>query len=277
MANIKIILYLALLLKIISSANVNQKAPFNSDDFEKCLKINKENIQNMSSMTTKTCSSLNSSFKNKKDKCCRITLNYDTLQQLKQNFGEDWKKKVAQMYNFDEKLSEKEIREKYVPVKKQNLCSLMTGDEDYNSNYLYGSTIFSYDGKVTYDCGNGEKSFDGKKYNPKKQQYKLFKDMFNCQFQTTESNCHKSASKFISNDMLACWNKVNKYDKNYGFPAREECRGYQASLYKTEFKKKFKDYVRRSEKIEETWYCVDQKGKKIQIYMNTFTGKFNIK
>jgi hypothetical protein len=276
MANIKNILYLTLLLKIISSANLKEKVPFDSDDFKNCLNKNKENIQNMSSMTTKTCSSLNSSFKNKKDKCCKITINYDTLQQLKLNFGEDWKKKAAQLYRFDEKLSEKEIREKYVPVKKQNLCSLMTGDEDYNNNYLYGSTIFSYDGKVTYDCGNDEKSFDGKKYSPKKQQYKLLKDMLDCQFQTTESNCHKSASKFITKDMLACWNKVNKYDKNYGHPDREECRGYQVSQYKTEFKQKFKDYLRRSEKIEETWNCVDKSGKKIKIYMNTFTGKFNL-
>ena len=276
MANIKQILYLALLLSIIYSATVIQKVPFDSYDFEKCLNKNKENIQNISSMSTKTCTSLNSSFKNKKDKCCKITVNYDTLQQLKQNFPEDWKKKAAQLYRFDEKLSEKEIREKYVPVKKQNLCSLMTGDEDYNSNYLYGSSIFSYDGKVTYDCGSGEKSFDGKKYSPKKQQYKLFKDMLDCQFQTTESNCHKSASKFITKDMLACWNKVNKYDKNYGHPDKEQCRGYQVKDYKNEFKRIFKDYLRRSEKIEETWNCVDKSGKKRRIYMNTYTGKFNL-
>ena len=155
MANINHFLYLALLLKLIS-ADVIPNVPFDSGDFERCFNKNKENIQNLSSMTTKTCSSLNSSFRNKKDKCCLITINYDTLQQLKTNFPEDWKKKAAQLYGFDEKLSEKEIREKYVPIKKQNLCSLLTGDEDYNSYYLYGNSLYSYDGKATYDCGNGE-------------------------------------------------------------------------------------------------------------------------
>lgn len=275
MASIKQFLYLALLFNIIYAAN-NQNVPFDSGDFEKCLYINKNNIQNLSTMSTKTCTSLNSSFRNKKDKCCRLTINYDTLQQLKQNFPEDWKKKAAQLYRFDENLSEKEIREKYVKVQKQNICSLLTGDEDFNKNYLYGSSIFSYDGKVTYDCGSGEKSFDGKIYSPKKKQYKLFKDMFDCQFQTTEANCFNAASKFVTNEMLACWNKVNKYDKEYGHPEKEECRGYQVKDYKKELQKTYKNLINRREKIEETWTCVDKSGKKRKIYMNTYTGQFKL-
>ena len=272
MVNIKNILYLILLLTIISSANADIKPPFDNDDFGKCLEKN-GNIQNLSSMTTKTCTSLNSSFKNENDKCCRITINYDTLKQLKQNFGEDWKKRAAQMYGFDENLSEKEIREKYVPIKKQYLCGLITGDEDYNSYYLYGNSLYSYDGKATYDCGNGEKSFDGKTYSPKQQIYKQFKDIFDCQIQTTESDCHKSASKFLSNGVIACWNKVNKYE---GFPDSEECKAYLMSEYKSEFKSKYQYYLSRRDKIEETWNCRDKSGTNIQIYMNTFTGKFNI-
>jgi len=101
---------------------------------------------------------------------------------IKVKFSWRLEKKAAQLYRFDENLSEKEIKEKYVKVQKQNLCSLLTGDEDFNKNYLYGSSVFSYGGKVTYDCGSGEKSFDGKTYNQKKKQYKLFKDMFDCQF-----------------------------------------------------------------------------------------------
>jgi len=275
MASIKQFLFLALLFSTIYAAN-NQNVPFDSGDFEKCLNINKNNIQNLSTMSTKTCTSLNSSFKNKKDKCCKITINYDTLQQLKQNFPEDWKKKAAQLYRFDENLSEKEIREKYVKVQKQNLCSLLSGDEDFNKNYLYGSSVFSYGGKVTYDCGSGEKSFDGKTYSPKKKQYKLFKDMFDCQFQTTEANCFKTASKFLTNEMLACWNKVNKYDKEYGHPDREQCRGYQVKDFKSEFQRKYKDLLSSREKIEETWTCVDKSGKKRKIYMNTYTGKFKL-
>jgi len=82
MAIIKQFLYLALLFSTIYAA-INQNVPFDSGDFEKYLDINKNNIQNLSNMTTKTCTSINTSFRNKKDKCCKITINYDTLQQLK--------------------------------------------------------------------------------------------------------------------------------------------------------------------------------------------------
>ena len=272
MAHIKQVLYLALLLKIIYSASVKERTHSDSDDFRECHNKSKE-AENMSSITTNICTSLNSKLE--KNKCCRITVNYDALKRLKMNYPKDWKKKASELkvIGFDENLSEEKIKEKY--VKKQSLCTLMTSDEDSNNFSLYGFSTFGIDGKTIYDCGNGEKTFNGKKYTPKKQKYKLLKDNLECRFQMTESNCYKSASKFKSNDMLACWNKVNKYDKNNGNPDREVCEGYQLSKYKTEFTKKFKEYLKRTAKIEETWNCVDKSGKKIKIYMNTFTGKFS--
>ena len=32
--------------------------------------------------------------------------------------------------------------------------------------------------------------------------------------------------------MLACWNKIVKYDTKYGHPDKEECNGYQVKEYK---------------------------------------------
>ena len=66
---------------------------------------------------------------------------------------------------------------------------------------------------------------------------------------------------------------MNKYE---GFSESEKCKAYLISEYKSDFKDKYQYYLSRRDKIEETWNCVDKSGKNIQIYMNTFTGKFNI-
>jgi hypothetical protein len=274
MSYIKLYLYLILLLKIFSSESLNfledEKSLFNSEDLDKCFKYT-DKIQNMSPTTTNPCSSINSSLELKENKCCRCTADYDPLKEMKKYFPEnaDWKKELSKIYGFDENLSEKEIREKYFKIIKKNFCLLMTEDEEFNNYNLYANVVNILDGIVTYDCGDGEKSFDPMKYSPEKQQYKLLKDKFDCKFQNNESSCHKTASKFMSDDMLACWHKIES-------PHMVRCFGYQESEYKDIFKKMFKDYLKRSDKIEETWSCVNKKGKEIKIYMNTFTGEFSI-
>ena len=174
------------------------------------------------------------------------------------------------MYGFDENLPEEEIREKYFKITKKNFCSLMTEDEDFSNFNLYSNLIlFNSEGKVIYDCGDGEKSFDPKKYIPQKKEFKSFKDMFDCRSKNNETSCHKAASKFASDDMLAYWHKNEN-------PGLVRCFGYQESEYKDKFKRMFKDYLKRNDKIEDTWSCANKNGKVIKIYMNTITGKFSI-
>ena len=80
---------------------------------------------------------------------------------------------------------------------------------------------------------------------------------------------------------MACWNTLNNYKNDYGYstPGREECKGYLVSDYKSDFTTRFKEYNIHEYQdspyadIEETWNCFDRSGKKIQIYMNTITGK----
>ena len=268
MANIKKILFLILLLKIFSSESLNEKNIFDSDDIKTCFKYS-EKIKNISPITANPCSSINSSLELKQNKCCRCTVDYDPLQEIKNYFpeNEDWKKQISKMYGFDENLPEEVIREKYFKITKKNFCSLMTEDEDFNNLNLYSNAILiSHDkGKVTYDCGDGEKTFDPKKYIPQKQQYKSIKDLIDGRFQNNEASCHKTAS----DNMLACWHKIEN-------PDLVRCFGYQESEYKEKFKNRFKDYLKRNEKIEESWSCANKNGKVIKIYMNTFTGKFSI-
>ena len=268
MANIKHFLYLTLLLIIFSSEN--EKSLFESEDLDKCFKYT-EKIQGKSSTTSNPCSTINSSLELETNQCCRGTADYDRLKEMKKYFPEnaDWKKELAKIYGFDENLPEETIREKYFPTIKRNFCILMTEDKDFNDYYLYANVINRLEGIVTYDCGDGEKSFDPTKYSPQKEEYKVYKDKLDCRSQNSESSCHKFASKFMSDDMIACWQPIEN-------PALVRCHGYQESEYKDEFKKMFKDYLKRSEKIEETWSCVNKSGKEIKIYMNTFTETFSI-
>ena len=93
MANIKKILYLTLLLKIVYSEIVISDNYVDKDDAEKCFGQSRENLKNNTLVTTSTCSSVNSSFKRKNDKCCRVTISIDTLGELKKNFlkiGKEW-------------------------------------------------------------------------------------------------------------------------------------------------------------------------------------------
>ena len=77
MVNIKVIFYIALLLNINLSLGIELDI-FDDDDFKKCNDQNKNN--------TNDCSSINPSLKLKEDKSFRITLNYDTLQKLKDSY-----------------------------------------------------------------------------------------------------------------------------------------------------------------------------------------------
>ena len=267
MVNIKLIFNIALFLKINLSLSKIKLDIVDYDDLEKCNDQTKNN--------TNECSLINSSLKLKEDQCCRITINYDILQNLKDSYSENWKKMASHIYGFDENLSEEEIKEKYVKNKKQNVCSLMNGDEDFNNYILYESSRFSIGGKITYDCGDGEKFYKTKEYIPKQHKFKILKDTIECLRQKNETDCHNSASKFLTDDVLACWNIANYNDRKYGYPDIEKCQGYLKSEYKERFTSMFKHYI-NYKKFEETWNCIDKNGKKIQIYMNTITGKFKI-
>jgi hypothetical protein len=209
MANIEIILYIALSLIIISSEAIVFDIPIDEKDIKRCQDLSEED-----SITTNTCTSINSSLKSKQGKCCKFTINMDTLERFKSTYSDNWRKIGAEQYGFDENLPEEEIRELYIKNEKKNLCSMMIGNEEFDNYVLYGTSLFSIGRKITYDCGDGKKSYNGKNYNPKNKQLKELKDLFECQVQTNKTNCFNAASKFLTNDILACWNKVNKVSKN---------------------------------------------------------------
>ena len=93
---------------------------------------------------------------------------------------------------------------KYVRIKKKelkrnskfNTCAIVTEDEDFNNFYFYSTSLVCVDHSVTYDWGNGEKSYKKKEFTPKKKLYKKFKDLLDCHNKSSKENCHKTSSKF---------------------------------------------------------------------------------
>ena len=211
---IKLILLIALLNNVNLSINLEDLDIFDLDDYKMCTE--NDNIIG-------ECSSINSNLKLKEDKCCDFTAYIDPLKVLKNRYHEDWKKKASQKYGFDENLSEEEIREKYVKIEKQTVCNLFTREEEYQDLILYEISKLSYDDKVYYDCGDGEKSYKTKEFIPKLQKYKILKDYFEGIMQFNEENCLNSASKFLTDDVLICWNKINFYDIGYDSIGLELC------------------------------------------------------
>ena len=59
---------MVLLLRLITPFNADEESPFDEDSFDECYQLNKEKLQ---------CTSINSSLKSKRNKYCRITINYD--------------------------------------------------------------------------------------------------------------------------------------------------------------------------------------------------------
>ena len=158
MSNLKLILFIALFLKINLSISEEELKDLNldKDDYIKC---GSQNEKYMSSASTNKCSSINSSLKLKEDRCCRFTMDIDVLQRIKETFPETWRKKYAEVFGFDENLSEKEIKEKYVKNRKESSCMLMTGDEDFRNYILYQYSKLGIGGIINYDCGDGEKIY----------------------------------------------------------------------------------------------------------------------
>ena len=210
MENIKLILYIAFSLIVISLEDIIIDKSIDEKDMRKCQAPN-ENEDD--SITTNTCTSINSSFNIKQSKCCKFTINVDTLERFKAIYSDNWRKIGAEQYGFDENLPEEEIRELYIKNEKRNLCSMMVGNEEFDNYVLYANTLNSIGRKITYDCGDGKKSYNGKNYNPKKKELKELRDIFECQIQTNRTNCFNTASNLLTNDILACWNKVNKVNK----------------------------------------------------------------
>jgi len=75
-----------------------------------------------------------------------------------------------------------------------------------NSIILYGTSLNTIDGIIKYDCGEGQKVFNGKEFHPTNKEEILDKqviDLFLLSY--TEKDCLKKGKKFSDDDYQLCW------------------------------------------------------------------------
>jgi hypothetical protein len=132
-------------------------------------------------------------------KCCFYSGKIDPLFFYKKQYGENWKKIIAQSKGYDLNISEEEIRKKLTEnIEERNNCQyVMKGS---NNILLYEASLTTIDGIVKYDCGEGQKIFNKKEfYSISKEEiiYKQVIDFFLLSY--TEKDYLKSGIK-LSDD-----------------------------------------------------------------------------
>ena len=203
--------------------------------------------------------------------CCKISLNSDTLFSYKLNFGEDWRKKLAELYNIDENITEEELREKYFLPQEMNMCQIMI--KSISNLLLYQFSLLSTDGLVKYDCGEGEKTFNVKEYHPTDEDEIFDKDMADCQTEISEKNCQKKGMRVSSNDAQCCWcEKIPLSQETLPFKTKG-CDSYGITNFKEHLTKDLNINKARNLKFEQKCECYNKSGKTNKGSFNTVTGE----
>ena len=267
MSFIKLLLFSLLFLQLSS-----QEEGLVQEDFGKCMQTNF-----MGAVTTEDCTAVTDLLESTGDykgQCCRMTFQSDALDAYKRMFGDDWKEKLIEQYELDEDVTDDEIREKLGLKNEQSVCSLLT--KIGKNTQLYTMALQSLDGEVTYDCGDGEETFNVKDFAPMTDYEKLNKDMSDCGTAADEKSCNKKASKLLTDGAQCCWcesSTIGNAIFNFGF---QNCIGYPTNDLERYLNTTAKNYqgfgMGMTMKMKITCSCLDKSGKSTSILINTATG-----
>jgi len=271
MSVLNIILFYFLIIN--STANrIDLAFKHNREDMEKC-----ERVSRNQEATLERCIEITPTFKGPKryeSKCCMITSKIDPLERLKFAFGENWKQEFMKRQKLNEQQAEERINQIYDYAPETSICYDLI--ENYENAELYGISLPVFDGKLKYDCGDGEKIFDREKYNPSNEEEKMHKDHTDCSNQFEENYCLNKGSKLLSNNYQCCWcEEVFIYNEEENLESKtNNCEGYQIK----ELKNKLEEFVeeKKGKKITKKCICSDKNGNHQKINLNTFNGKIEI-
>ena len=245
----------------------------NEEDFEEC-----ENAGSEGEATIEECTAVTPNFKGLEgyeSKCCIITYKKDPFAQYKAMFGENWKQRYMELFYLNEKQVEDKINRAYVSAPEGSMCYDLI--KNYKNIELYGISLDKFGGKLRYNCGDGEETFDREKYNPSDEEEKMNKDFIDCRVQFEENNCLNETSKLFSDNSQCCWcDEVTVFDNNPNTGvSTSNCLGFPVK----EFRNKLEEIAnkKKEEKYTMKCTCLDKKGKKIISYLDSFNGKIKIK
>ena len=207
-------------------------------------------------------------------KCCSFTGNPDPLVILKKMYGENWKKIIAQAKGYDLNISEEEVRKKLTENLNITInCQYVKKSPD--SLILYGSSLATIDGIIKYDCGEGQKVFNGKEFHPTNKEEILEKqalEFFLLSY--TEKDCLKKGKKFSDDNYQLCWCEEIKLSA--GGSNEKTCIPFRASTFKETLTKLKNKYKKDNVKEEFKCTCLNNKSDIIIGRFNTITDEVKV-
>ena len=242
-------------------------------DVNKCILSNDKplNIE-----TSAQCVERNAFLPKEDDgsKCCFFSGKIDPLFSYKKEYGENWKKIIAEIKGYDLNISEEEIRKKLTEnIKEKNKCNHIK--KGLNNTILYGASLSTIDGIVKYDCGEGQKIFNKTEFHPTSKEDILDKqliDSFVLSF--TEKDCLKSGAKLSDDNIQMCWCEII-YLSSEG-NNNKLCVPYRISTFKEKLTEAMISDQKHNLKIENKCTCSNNKNKTIKSSYNSITGEVKV-
>ena len=230
--------------------------------------------------TIEKCLAVTPTLKGSESKCCMLTYKIDPLGRFKLLFGKNWKKQYMKLYELNEKQFENKINRIYGSANEINMCFSLI--KNYKNVELYGisNSFKSFDGKIKYNCGDGEQIFDREKFNPSNEEEEMNKDLFDCYAEHEENNCINKSSKLLNGNSQCCWcKKTTVHDNTDKTPSYNSFSSDCDRFPIKELRNKLEEIIK--EKKEEKYLmnctCSDRKGKRTKINLDSFKKKIEIK
>ena len=131
------------------------------------------------------------------------------------------------------------------------------------------------DGIVKYDCGEGQKIFNGKEFHPSSTEEILDKQLIESFFVTyTEKECLKRGTKLSDDNYQICWCEIIKLSSE-GFN-ENKCQPYRTSTFQERLKKEMNKVQIKGSKAEKKCTCSINKSKTTKGYFNSITGEVKV-
>ena len=239
----------------------------------KCIKSNNKtlNIE-----TSAQCVERNA-FLSKEDdgsKCCFYSGKLDPLFSYKKQYGENWKKIIAEIKGYDLNISEEEIRKKLTEdIEEQKSCQYIM--KVSNITLLYGPSLITIDGIVKYDCGEGQKIFNKTEFHPTSKEDILDKQLIDSYILSfTEKDCLKSGTKLSDENYQICW--CEKIFLSMEEINKKNCLPYRISTFKERLTKEMNFAKKNNEKMENKCTCSNNKSKTTKGSYSTVTGEVKV-
>ena len=238
-------------------------------DTQKCKMANNYGTE----VTLNQCTSITPSFEaggDYKSECCKIIANWDILHSYKVQYHENWKKMVCQLFRVDESISEEELRNVVYSNQLKNQCEIYQIKS--KSTTLYSDSLLTIDGKIQYNCGDGENTFYSEDFHPVSDVEILAKDIIDCNVQYLEKSCYKQGNKNSSGLSQCCWCETKYLTQELSSANSQVCIGFNTDLFKESITNMKNVYDNSNLKLEYSCKCENKNGVKLSASFNTVNG-----